>query len=175
MQFQAKAAGQVYRKLARLAFLHNFSVDVYCIGLRRFRVNILQNLVLANGGMVLMIKDYNDAVLMENLHASLNRTVGRNGSLTIRTTEGLAVTHVIGPAVATDSFVESTSAGFSQCTVAAVDPNIGFAVFFRVTGDIVSEHADFQVVVTFTNAQGQEYVPLPLFLRAGGVVSSHGG
>mmetsp|Transcript_19608 Transcript_19608/g.75269 ORF Transcript_19608/g.75269 Transcript_19608/m.75269 type:complete len:749 (-) Transcript_19608:25-2271(-) len=155
VQFQVKVAAQIFRKLARIAFLHNFSIDVYCIGLHRFRVNLLQSLVLSNGGVVLLIKDYKDSVLMENLHASVMRTVGRNGSFTVRTTDGLAVTHVIGPAVATDSFVEADSSTFSQCTIATVDPSIGFAVFFRVTGDIVTEHADFQFVVKFTNSRGQ--------------------
>lgn len=68
-----EALEKYYKDLAQLAGNNDIGIDIYCIGLKRFHTSILQNLVLSNGGAVIMQKEIG-VELSQNIKLGLHRS-----------------------------------------------------------------------------------------------------
>ena len=92
-------------------------IDLFCCGLKNFNIKILQTLALNNGGTIILHKDFGEEFAAD-LQMSLYRReilptvalcvrpnesfcadLGLDGCFSIKTSDCLSVTHVIGPAV----------------------------------------------------------------------------
>jgi len=157
VDYRVDQATQFYRKQAALAATYNFSIDIYCIGLKTFRVRLLQHLVLSNGGTVVLIKDAEDSQLGKDLVLSVFKTLGRSGSFSLVTSQGIGVSHIIGPAIGSSSKLSETS-GPNHCVVAAVQSDISFAVFYYLEEELLQDSIHFQFVLKFINHSNQRII-----------------
>lgn len=62
-----------FKEISLKAQEHDIGIDIFCIGLKQFHSNILQNLVLSNGGLVHMQKELFPE-FSQNILMSLSRS-----------------------------------------------------------------------------------------------------
>jgi hypothetical protein len=73
--YYKERAVEYYRTLALKAHHKDIGIDIFCGGMKQFHTPILQNLVLTNGGIVIMQKTFSPDELQDNLHMSLNQGI----------------------------------------------------------------------------------------------------
>ena len=114
---------------------------------------MLQNLVLSNGGSVLLVKEFADSQLLENIQLGIRRSGGRrSGSFDIRMTPGLSVSHIIGPASQSDSNTDAVD----HCLMSGTQDDFTFSIFYDVKQLLVTDCVYFQFVVQFINAKNEK-------------------
>eukprot|EP01114_Cavostelium_apophysatum_P002146 TRINITY_DN11871_c0_g1_i2.p1 TRINITY_DN11871_c0_g1~~TRINITY_DN11871_c0_g1_i2.p1 ORF type:complete len:924 (-),score=187.79 TRINITY_DN11871_c0_g1_i2:24-2708(-) len=155
--YQNEQAREYYKKIALRAHQHDVGIDIFCIGLKQFHTNILQNLVMSNGGLVIMQKDgsTNSDEFAENIELAIARTCGRQGSFDIRCSDSLSVNHIIGPAIPVQQEDELAASNATSCKMGGVQPRLCYAISYEMTEDVVEDFVYFQFVVKFTNLQNQ--------------------
>lgn len=117
---------QYYKKLGHAASHHNISIDIFCLGLLHFHSLVLQNLVLYNGGAIIMQKEYfvqikensskqeetKESVrieatkeMIETMKERMNNVCGRDAFVTIlnSASSSICVSHIIGSALPVSS------------------------------------------------------------------------
>eukprot|EP01130_Rhizamoeba_saxonica_P003457 TRINITY_DN1463_c0_g1_i2.p1 TRINITY_DN1463_c0_g1~~TRINITY_DN1463_c0_g1_i2.p1 ORF type:complete len:696 (-),score=124.12 TRINITY_DN1463_c0_g1_i2:78-2165(-) len=141
-----------YRDLSSISQQHDVSINILCGGLRNFQVSILQNLVMQNGGHIVMNKEFGPQIEKDLIHIFCD-SIGKNGYLGICTSPTLNVTHIVGPAVQDEE--NSGEDGIIQwCKMANVSYDNTFTVYFDIHEDIIDQFVYFQIVSKFVNEDG---------------------
>ncbi|KAL6065862.1 Sec23/Sec24 trunk domain containing protein [Balamuthia mandrillaris] len=153
-QFYREEAAAYFKKLDMQALTANASIDLFCCGLKRFNVPVLQNLVLGNGGAVIMQKEFG-AEFAITLELTLHRGCGRDGHLSIQCSSPIVFTHIIGPAVASNSDSDSSETARHEFRMGCVTPSLCYSLFYSVGDDTMASNVYFQFVVRYTNYANQ--------------------
>ncbi|KAK9807565.1 hypothetical protein WJX72_002839 [[Myrmecia] bisecta] len=95
-EYAARRAQQYFERLASSAAASGTTVDILAAGLSAVNVPYLAPVAHQSGGTLLLHEDFGP-LFGANVAASLQRRVGTNGTLDIRTSPNLAVSQIIGP------------------------------------------------------------------------------
>lgn len=156
VDYRVDQATKFYRQQAAIASDNNIQIDIHCVGLRNFRVRILHNIVLANGGNILLTKEFADPQLLQNLIMSVQRSQGnRCGSVDIFTSQGITISHIIGPAVPSSSSVADPNAP-DHCVMSSIHQDSTFAIYFTIDDVIISNWVYFQFIVKYINEKNEK-------------------
>jgi hypothetical protein len=144
--------------------------------LQQFHTSLLENIVLPNGGVVIMQKEVLKDELTKNLTLGLHRgkstleetindtaVCGRNGLLEIHCSESIRISHIIGPAINSKEgerqlehiLSHLPSASASVCSISSVQPRASFSILYELREDIIQDFIHFQFILKFTNFQNQ--------------------
>eukprot|EP01094_Clydonella_sp_ATCC50884_P010615 TRINITY_DN2034_c0_g2_i1.p1 TRINITY_DN2034_c0_g2~~TRINITY_DN2034_c0_g2_i1.p1 ORF type:complete len:888 (+),score=157.62 TRINITY_DN2034_c0_g2_i1:125-2665(+) len=144
-------ANAFYRERASIAQKAGICMDIFCIGARQFAVKTLNCLVLANAGILLLLREYEDSQLGPNLCTGLHRRVGVDGEFDIRSSPAVTITHVIGPATPSKSAYDNCH----TCLMSGVQHRFTFAIYFDISEDVVDDYVHFQICSSFTNLRNE--------------------
>ena len=124
----------------------------------------LQNLVSQNGGFLFLFKELNDggdddgaSKLYSALLNIIKSSHGRNGSFIIHTSSSIELSHIIGPAVSSQSIVHNEGDSATLCVTSSVNSHHSFSIFFKLTENLVFDHIYFQFLVRYTNFKSEAY------------------
>ena len=153
---QTEHSTEFYRRQARLAGRNNWQFNLHCIGFQSFRIRVLHNLVLSNGGNILTYKSISDTQqLMENLIMGVTRTgYRRNASFEVRCSPGIKISHIIGPAAGGNTSDDEGS--LDRCVISAPQEEFTYTLFYLIDDILVQDHVYFQFVVRFFDKLGQQ-------------------
>lgn len=133
----------------------NTSITCFCQGFQSFGVPELQNLVLVNGGHLLLVRQF-DLTFYANLVHVLSPDNHKKGSFSIRCTDGIQVTKVIGPAC----IQEANTPSSTQWITGNVNGRTCYTVYLDMVGLIEEDtgHAYFQFVMHYTDVAMQRLI-----------------
>ncbi|KAL3531571.1 hypothetical protein ACH5RR_010893 [Cinchona calisaya] len=128
-------------------------IDVLCAGTCPVRVNILQSLTKAAGGVLVLHDDFGEAFGV-NLQRASCRAAGSHGLLEIRCSDDIFVSQVVGPGE--EAHTESNEAFRNDAALAiqmfSVEETQSFALCMETKADIKSDFVYFQIVIQYSNA-----------------------
>lgn len=147
-----KTALKWMEHLGREAHKRNTLIDILCAGTCPVRVPILQPLVKASGGILILHDDFGEAFGV-NLQRASNRAAGSHGLMEIRCSDDINVTQVIGPGeeAHTDNHEAFKNDNSVSIQMLSVEETQCFAVSMETRGNIKSDFAYFQFGILFSN------------------------
>eukprot|EP00027_Filamoeba_sp_ATCC50430_P003743 CAMPEP_0168553362 /NCGR_PEP_ID=MMETSP0413-20121227/7213_1 /TAXON_ID=136452 /ORGANISM="Filamoeba nolandi, Strain NC-AS-23-1" /LENGTH=589 /DNA_ID=CAMNT_0008584045 /DNA_START=297 /DNA_END=2066 /DNA_ORIENTATION=+ len=151
--FQVEQATKYFKGLGLRCHQSDVEIDIICGGLKQFNIQLIQNLVLANGGTVILQKDFEGEDFVANLKETVGRVCGRKGSIEMKFSDQVNVTHIIGSALAAQT--ESSRNSSFSCLMGSVQPRSNIAVYFNINDDIIGDFVYFQFRTKFINSQNQ--------------------
>ncbi|KAJ8748690.1 hypothetical protein K2173_008135 [Erythroxylum novogranatense] len=138
--------------LGREAYRLNTVIDVLCAGTCPVRVPILQPLVKASGGVLVLHDDFGEAFGV-NLQRASSRASGSHGLLEIRCSDDILITQVVGPGEearidSQENFKNDTSLSIQMLSV---EETQSFGLSMEHKADIKSDFVFFQFVTQYSN------------------------
>lgn len=147
-----KTALKWMEHLGREAHRRNTLIDILCAGTCPVRVPILQPLVKASGGILILHDDFGEAFGV-NLQRASTRAAGSHGLMEIRCSDDITVSQVIGPGE--EAHTDNHEAFKNDSSVAiqmlSVEETQCFAVSMETHGNIKSDYVYFQFGILFSN------------------------
>eukprot|EP01091_Cochliopodium_minus_P011115 TRINITY_DN3090_c0_g1_i1.p1 TRINITY_DN3090_c0_g1~~TRINITY_DN3090_c0_g1_i1.p1 ORF type:complete len:827 (-),score=184.11 TRINITY_DN3090_c0_g1_i1:19-2499(-) len=144
-------SSQFYTDRAYIAAKNNFAIDLYLQGFVNFCVPVLQNAVLSNGGTLITLPDYNTLSLTKSFTLSLQNGEKRSSSISIYTSHGILVNHIIGPILSEKKQENSSEKYWVGCS----DESCSFSVYYNVVEPILSSEIFFQFKISYVNSENQ--------------------
>lgn len=147
-----KTALKWMEHLGREAHKRNTLIDILCAGTCPVRVPILQPLVKASGGILILHDDFGEAFGV-NLQRASNRAAGSHGLMEIRCSDDINVTQVIGPGeeAHTDNHEAFKNDNSVSIQMLSVEETQCFAVSMETRGNIKGDFVYFQFGILFSN------------------------
>ncbi|KAE9618862.1 putative von Willebrand factor, type A, Zinc finger, Sec23/Sec24-type, sec23/Sec24, trunk [Lupinus albus] len=150
--YMEKIALKWMENLGHEANRHNTVVDILCAGTCPVRVPILQPLAKASGGVLVLHDDFGEAFGV-NLQRAAARAAGSHALLELRMSDGILITHVVGPGeeahVDTHGTFKNDSALYIQ--MPSVEDTQSFTLSMETERDIKSDHVFFQFAIQYSN------------------------
>ncbi|KAJ4826866.1 hypothetical protein Tsubulata_043796 [Turnera subulata] len=143
--------------LGRKAHRLNTVVDILCAGTCPVRVQIVEPLAKASGGVLLLYDDFGEAFGV-NLQRAAGRVSGSHGLLEIRCSDDITISQVVGPGEeahfdARETFKNDTSLAIQMLSV---EETQSFALSMESKRDIKSDYVFFQFAVQYSNVYQAE-------------------
>ncbi|KVI04111.1 Sec23/Sec24 beta-sandwich, partial [Cynara cardunculus var. scolymus] len=147
-----KTALKWMEHLGREAHRRNTLIDILCAGTCPVRVPILQPLVKASGGILILHDDFGEAFGV-NLQRASTRAAGSHGLMEIRCSDDITVSQVIGPGeeAHTDNHEAFKNDNSVSIQMLSVEETQCFAVSMETHGNIKSDYVYFQFGIFFSN------------------------
>lgn len=147
-----KTALKWMEHLGREAHRRNTLIDILCAGTCPVRVPILQPLVKASGGILILHDDFGEAFGV-NLQRASTRAAGSHGLMEIRCSDDITVSQVIGPGeeAYTDNHEAFKNDNSVSIQMLSVEETQCFAVSMETNGNIKSDYVYFQFGIFFSN------------------------
>ncbi|KAI3736343.1 hypothetical protein L6452_15882 [Arctium lappa] len=147
-----KTALKWMEHLGREAHRRNTLIDILCAGTCPVRVPILQPLVKASGGILILHDDFGEAFGV-NLQRASTRAAGSHGLMEIRCSNDITVSQVIGPGeeAHTDNHEAFKNDSSVSIQMLSVEETQCFAVSMETHGNIKSDYVYFQFGILFSN------------------------
>nr|XP_043606971.1 protein transport protein SEC23 isoform X2 [Erigeron canadensis] len=150
--YMEKNALKWMENLGREAHKRNTLIDILCAGTCPLRVPILQPLVKASGGILILHDDFGEAFGV-NLQRASNRAAGSHGLMEIRCSDDINVSQVIGPGEEAhlDNHEVFKNDNSVSIQMLSVEETQCFAVSMETRGNIKSDHVYLQFGILFSN------------------------
>ncbi|KAJ9551660.1 hypothetical protein OSB04_015705 [Centaurea solstitialis] len=147
-----KTALKWMENLGREAHRRNTLIDILCAGTCPVRVPILQPLVKASGGILILHDDFGEAFGV-NLQRASTRAAGSHGLMEIRCSDDITVSQVIGPGeeANTDNHEAFKNDNSVSVQMLSVEETQCFAVSMETHGNLKSDYVYFQFGILFSN------------------------
>ncbi|KAI3818955.1 hypothetical protein L1987_12777 [Smallanthus sonchifolius] len=147
-----KTALKWMEHFGREAHKRNTLIDILCAGTCPVRVPILQPLVKASGGILILHDDFGEAFGV-NLQRASTRAAGSHGLMEIRCSDDVSVSQVIGPGeeAHTDNHEEFKNDNSVSIQMLSVEETQCFAVSMETRGNIKSDFVYIQFGILFSN------------------------
>ncbi|XP_076909995.1 protein transport protein SEC23 A-like [Bidens hawaiensis] len=147
-----KTALKWMENLGREAHKRNTLVDILCAGTCPVRVPVLQPLVKASGGILILHDDFGEAFGV-NLQRASTRAAGSHGLMEIRCSDDVTVSQVIGPGeeAHTDNHEAFKNDNSVSIQMLSVEETQSFAVSLETRGNIKTDFVYLQFGILFLN------------------------
>lgn len=138
--------------LGREAHKRNTVIDILCAGTCPVRVPVLQPLVKASGGILILHDDFGEAFGV-NLQRASTRAAGSHGLMEIRCSDDVFVSQVIGPGeeAHTDNHEAFKNDNSVSVQMLSVEETQSFAVSMETRGNITTDFVYLQFGIMFSN------------------------
>ncbi|PWA62701.1 sec23/Sec24 protein transport family protein [Artemisia annua] len=147
-----KTALKYMENLGREAHKRNTLIDILCAGTCPIRIPVLQPLVKASGGILILHDDFGEAFGV-NLQRASTRAAGSHGLMEIRCSDDINVTQVIGPGE--EAHTDNNEAFKNDNSVAiqmlSVEETQCFGIMMETRGNIKSDFVYLQFGILFSN------------------------
>ncbi|KAK1434291.1 hypothetical protein QVD17_00027 [Tagetes erecta] len=147
-----KTALKWMEHLGREAHKRNTVIDILCAGTCPVRVPVLQPLVKASGGILILHDDFGEAFGV-NLQRASTRAAGSHGLMEIRCSADVFVSQVIGPGeeAHTDNHELFKNDNSVSVQMLSVEETQSFAVSIETRGNITTDLVYLQFGIMFSN------------------------
>ncbi|XP_076924692.1 protein transport protein SEC23 A-like isoform X1 [Bidens hawaiensis] len=147
-----KTALKWMENLGREAHKRNTLIDILCAGTCPVRVPVLQPLVKASGGILILHDDFGEAFGV-NLQRASTRAAGSHGLMEIRCSDDVTVSQVIGPGeeARTDNSEAFKNDNSVSIQMLSVEETQSFAVSLETHGNIKTDFVYLQFGILFLN------------------------
>ncbi|XP_076932582.1 protein transport protein SEC23 A-like [Bidens hawaiensis] len=147
-----KTALKWMENLGREAHKRNTLIDILCAGTCPVRVPVLQPLVKASGGILILHDDFGEAFGV-NLQRASTRAAGSHGLMEIRCSDDVTVSQVIGPGeeARTDNSEAFKNDNSVSIQMLSVEETQSFAVSLETRGNIKTDFVYLQFGILFLN------------------------
>eukprot|EP01125_Pyxidicula_operculata_P007105 TRINITY_DN2419_c0_g2_i3.p1 TRINITY_DN2419_c0_g2~~TRINITY_DN2419_c0_g2_i3.p1 ORF type:complete len:663 (-),score=157.65 TRINITY_DN2419_c0_g2_i3:134-2122(-) len=170
-----KVATQFYKSISVQCGLDDINFFVFCSGLNTFNIPVLQNLVINNGGTVILHQDFGSE-FSKDLNNSVRRSIGKQGLFSVQTSQQINLKHIIGPAVPIQESKEAmmrlneldqktresvANDEAQYCKMAGVNNDCTFTIYYDVVKDVPDNGSVYiQFVTGYLSYKGNSYQPI---------------
>jgi len=120
----------------------------FALDFLNFQLKILHSLVTASGGRIVLHKEFSEC--SSDLKYITHKKIGKEGTLCIRSSNQISVTHLIGPAIETS---DNDELAYS-CKMTGVSAYNSFCIFFEITENTMDQ-IYFQFIIKYiSNIKG---------------------
>ncbi|KAH3746241.1 sec23/Sec24 protein transport family protein [Pelomyxa schiedti] len=136
-----------YNNVATIAMHRNAAITCFCQGFQVFGIPELQSLVTVNGGHLLLIRQF-DSTFFTNMTLLMTYGLHQKGQFSIKCSDGIQVSRMIGPASVQDSPNRAT-----QWNSGSVNGRTCYTIFIEIVGMLEEGegNAYFQFVMQYTD------------------------
>jgi len=153
ISFFKEAAVKYYVQMASWANEINVCLNLFCLGLKQFYIKELQNLVLSNGGTILVLPEMDEESFTQNVVKAAHTVIGADGEFSIQCSHPISFRHIIGPAIAKSSPEQNNYPHIFR--MGCVQSRSGYYIYYDVDDTVLDEYVYFQFVVKYRNFENQ--------------------